>query len=92
MADSESQEKTTKAAAGKQSAPPPDDTAPPIPVDQLVADGSALLGYESWVVAGAMAGLPSDMTDGDMTIDDATTEVESWLQRPVEVDPRVGEE
>jgi hypothetical protein len=91
VADSESAQgkskTTSRSAAAKpeaQSGNGNGDTLPPIPVNQLVADGSALLGHPSHAVAGALAGHdPDEMLD----IDEAKAAVEAWLQTPVAVDP-----
>jgi hypothetical protein len=60
-----------------------------IPVSQLIEQGSPLLGYDSHVVAGALYGRDADE---ELTTDVAKTEVENWLQRPVQVDPAYADE
>lgn len=99
MADSEStQSKSTRrSAAAKsddvqaetQSTGNGNDSPPPIPVSQLVTDGSELLGYPSHVVAGALYGRDPDE---ELEIDDAKSQIETWLQKPVEVDPGEADE
>jgi hypothetical protein len=59
------------------------------PVSQLVADGSAILGHESFIVAGALDGSDPDEL---MVVSDAQAAIDAWLQRPVQVDQREGEE
>lgn len=76
-------------SGGDEDAPAVDDT-PTIPVSQLISEGSGLLGYPSHVVAGGLSGHAD--ADEEMPIDVAKAEVEAWLQQPVQLDPREGEE
>ena len=88
--------------AEKQPSPPPDDgngngngesteDVVAIPVSQLIADGSALLGYPSHAVAGAFSSQPGLAPDDTLDVDTAKTYVETWLQQEVKTDPREGE-
>lgn len=94
MADSEStqEDKPTKRStavkAEAQDAGNGDDTLT-YPVNQLVSDGYTILGHESFVVAGALDGREPDEL---MEVGEAQAAIDAWLQRPVQVDLREGEE
>jgi hypothetical protein len=93
VADSEStkEDKPTKrsAAVKAETQDAGNDDALMYPVGQLVEDGSAILGHESFVVAGALDGRDPDEL---MEVGDAQIVIDAWLQKPVEVDQREGEE
>jgi hypothetical protein len=74
QAEPQAETQATEAAA----APMPD-----VPVSQLIADSGAFLGYPSHTAAGALGGHDPDEM---MSIDAAKSEVEAWLQKPVEVE------
>lgn len=55
---------------------------PDIPVSQLVAESGVFTGHPSWAAAGALHDHdPEEM----MSIEAAKSEIEAWLQKPVEV-------
>lgn len=59
-----------------------DQPLPDLPVSQLIEDAAGLLGYSPWVAAGALR-----EHDGDemMNVNGAKTEIDRWLNKPVEV-------
>jgi hypothetical protein len=105
VAESQSHSRTSKAK--DEAAPTPtaqsapagnlDEVAPlygvtppsSLPVAQLVENSGPLLGEPVWVVGAALA---DKDPESEMTVDEAKTLVQQWLDRPVEVDPAQQEE
>ena len=50
-----------------------------ISVDRLLAESDAFLGCESYVLAGALHGVRKK----NMTVDEAKSLIDEWLQKPV---------
>lgn len=90
MADSESIQKSTKPTAKKsvqltadEATPEDAPTSVEVPIGQLIEQGQDFVGYPSYTVAGAFSQRdPDEMID----VGDAKTQVETWLQQPVETD------
>jgi hypothetical protein len=65
--------------AEEKSSQPAKEAPKTVPVARLMAESDAYLGYPDHVVAGALSGVNKK----DMSIDEAKSLVNKWLQKPV---------